>query len=128
MDMCESSNKKKFVFSHSSVSFGNKTIVFETQFIRKNICGGVVHTNYTSPSLSSPWQRLICPVFTIGVLKLGVRTRSIFISSLSSSSACFTSSSLSSTFSLLRVQIRVRVLRKIDQVFSSLGNKVIDLA
>ena len=43
----------------------------------------------------------------------GLRTRSIFISSLSSSSACFTSSS--PTFSFFRVQ--VRVLQKFIKFF-----------
>ena len=51
----------------------------------------------------------------------GLRTRSIFVSSLNSSlsSACFTSSSSSSslTFSFLRVQVRVRFLSKFIKFF-----------
>ena len=55
-----------------------------------------------------------------------MRTRSIFLLSLSS--ACFTSSSL--TFSFLRVHVQVQVKSpvKILQVFSSSEKKVIDLA
>ena len=57
------------------------------------------------------------------IFKPGLGIRSTFISSLSSSSVCFWSSSSSSTFSFLRVQVRV-----IYQIFSSSENKVIDLA
>ena len=69
------------------------------------------------------------------IIQAGLRTRSIFISSLSSSlssasftsssSVCFTSSS--SEFSFLRVQVGVRV-PKIYHVFIKFRNKAIDLA
>ena len=52
-------------------------------------------------------------------LQLGLQTLSIFISS--SSSACFASSGLIFSF------LRVRVLRKFDQLLSSSENKVINL-
>ena len=57
MDSCKNSNKKLCVFSHSQISFRNKTIVFETQLIKEYL-RGIAHSHYMSPSYWNPWQRL----------------------------------------------------------------------
>ena len=52
MGSCENSNKK-FVFSHCQISFRNKTIVYETQLIKKNIFVGL-HIATTCLQVSGP--------------------------------------------------------------------------
>ena len=46
-----------------------KLLFFETQSIKKDVTGLRIAVPCL-PSLSSPWQRLICPALTRGVLKL----------------------------------------------------------